>query len=102
MRRLLVLILVASLSAIGAQVTISVSATGYITDTMCGAKGANAQHVDCAKRSVASGNGSAALTTGAKYALYDEATKKLYILQGSGVGDQGSGTEGTNIGQYLG
>lgn len=47
--------------------------TGWITDTLCAAKGANAQHVECAKRSVASGK--------AKYALYDERTKRLYILE---------------------
>lgn len=75
--RLLVLMLVGSIGVLAAQVTNSVSATGYITDTMCGQKGANAQHTDCAKRSVASGK--------AKYAIYDEATKKLYILQGSGI-----------------
>jgi hypothetical protein len=70
--KLLVVILVGSLSVLAAQVTNSVSATGYITDTLCGQKGANAQHIDCAKRSVASGK--------AKYAIYDEATKRLYIL----------------------
>lgn len=85
--RLLILILVGSLGALAAQVTNSVSATGYITDTLCGAKGANAQHIDCAKRTVASGK--------AKYAIYDEATKKLYILQGSGA-------SGASIEQYLG
>ncbi|MCL4522879.1 MAG: hypothetical protein M1453_13800 [Acidobacteria bacterium] len=47
--RLLALILVGSLSVLAAQVTSSVSATGYITDTLCGAKGANVQSVwaDC-------------------------------------------------------
>ena len=89
--RLFVLIIVSSLGALAAQVTNSVSATGFITDTLCGAKGANALHIDHAKRSVASGK--------AKYALYDEATKKLYILDGSAsltTGPQGS------IEQYLG
>ena len=56
-----------------AQVTGQVSCTGWITDTLCGSKGANAQHVECAKRTVASGK--------AKFALYDEARKKLYILE---------------------
>ena len=36
------------------QVVGSVSATGWMTDTICGAKGANALHIDCAKRKVAS------------------------------------------------
>ncbi len=51
----------------------SINATGWVSDTLCGVKGANAQHVECAKRTVASGK--------AKYALYDEARKKLYILE---------------------
>ena len=50
----------------------SVTVTGFLTDTRCGAKGANALHVDCARRNVASGK--------AKYALYDQRTKKLYVL----------------------
>ena len=50
-----------------------VVATGWVTDTRCGAKGANALHVDCAKRNVASGKG--------KYALYDKQTRKLYVLE---------------------
>ena len=68
--------------ALHAQVN-QVSATGWITDTMCGKRGANALHIDHAKRAVASGK--------AQYALYDEATKKLYILdsgQGAGGGGQ--------------
>jgi hypothetical protein len=39
---------------------------------MCGAKGANADHADCAKTCVKE--------HGAKFALYDESTKKVYIL----------------------
>ncbi|MGH9793547.1 MAG: hypothetical protein ACRD5G_02130 [Candidatus Acidiferrales bacterium] len=49
------------------------SLTGFVTDTSCGHKGANAQHAEHARRTVASGV--------AQYALYDEATKRLYILE---------------------
>ncbi len=51
----------------------SINATGWVSDTLCGAKGVNALHLQCARRNVASGK--------AKYALYDEARKKLYILE---------------------
>jgi hypothetical protein len=52
--------------------TSKASVTGFITDTLSGKRGANALHVDAAKRAVASGM--------AQYALYDEKTHKLYIL----------------------
>ena len=46
--------------------------TGWVTDTMCGAKGATAKHADCAKKCVDGGHG--------KYALYNPADKKVYTL----------------------
>jgi hypothetical protein len=46
--------------------------TGWITDTHCGAKGDNAKHADCAKKCVEGHN--------AKYALYNPADKKVYVL----------------------
>ncbi len=46
--------------------------TGWITDTHCGAKGDNAAHAGCAKKCVDGGMG--------KYALYDPADKKVYVL----------------------
>ena len=52
--------------------TKSKSWSGYVTDTMCGAKGASAAHADCAKTCVKE--------HGAKFALYDESTKKVYVL----------------------
>jgi hypothetical protein len=58
-----------------AQNPASVTATGYITDTLCGKRGANHLHADHARRSVASGK--------AQYALYDEKTKQLYLLGGA-------------------
>ena len=45
---------------------------GWITDSECGAKGANDKHADCAKKCVE--------TKGAKYVLYDPASKKTYNL----------------------
>ncbi len=62
-------------SSIAAQMPVSVTATGYLTDTMCGAKGATSKHIDCPKRQVASGK--------AQYAIYDEASRRLYILDTS-------------------
>ncbi len=56
-----------------AQQPANTLAVGWITDTLCARKGANAQHVECAKRNVTSGK--------AKYALYDERAKKLHILE---------------------
>ena len=46
--------------------------TGWVTDSMCGAKGASAKHADCAKKCVDGGHG--------KYALYNPADKKVYSL----------------------
>jgi hypothetical protein len=46
--------------------------TGWVTDTMCGAKGATAKHADCANDCVKA--------HGAKYALYNPADKKVYTL----------------------
>jgi hypothetical protein len=46
--------------------------SGFVTDTLCGAKGANADHAACATKCVKE--------RGAKYALYDATDKKVYIL----------------------
>lgn len=45
---------------------------GWITDSECGAKGDNANHAACAKKCVDE--------KGAKYALYNLADKKVYII----------------------
>jgi hypothetical protein len=47
--------------------------TGFVTDTLSGKHGATALHGDVTKRNVASGL--------AKYAIYDEKTRKLYIIE---------------------
>ena len=46
--------------------------TGWVTDSMCQAKGDNAKHADCATKCVKE--------HGAKYALYDPTDKKVYVL----------------------
>jgi Protein of unknown function (DUF5818) len=46
--------------------------SGWVTDTSCEAKGANAQHAACATKCVKE--------QGAKYALYNAADKKVYVL----------------------
>jgi len=48
------------------------SFSGWITDSECGAKGANDKHADCAKKCVE--------TKGAKYVLYDPSDQKIYQL----------------------
>jgi hypothetical protein len=57
--------------------------SGWITDTICGAKGANAGHAACAEKCVKE--------HGAKYALYNPADKKVYVLdpQEKAVGHAG-------------
>lgn len=46
--------------------------TGWVTDTQCGAKGDNVAHAACAKKCVEE--------KGAKYALYNQVDKKVYVL----------------------
>jgi ATP/ADP translocase len=46
--------------------------SGVVTNNMCGAKDASAAKAECTTKCVKS--------HGAKYALYDEADKKVYIL----------------------
>ena len=55
-----------------AQSTGEVTVTGFVTDTWCGRKGASEKHAEHARTAVASGK--------AQYAVYDEATRKLYLL----------------------
>lgn len=50
----------------------SVTWSGWITDSSCGAKGANAGHATCATKCVRN--------MGAKYAFYNNEDKKTYIL----------------------
>ena len=73
-------VLIASLAA---AATPDGSWTGWITDTQCGAKGANSKHADCAKKCVEG--------QGAKYALFNPADKKVYTLdpQDKAVGHAG-------------
>jgi len=75
MRILATVIVVILASSIAAQTPSSITAAGYLTDTMCGAKGATSKHIDCPKRQFASGK--------AQYAIYDEASRRLYILDTS-------------------
>jgi hypothetical protein len=45
--------------------------TGIVTDKMCAVKGANLTDADCAKKCV---------SMGSSWALYESATKKVYVL----------------------
>ena len=46
--------------------------TGYISDSQCGAKGANEKHADCAAKCVKE--------HGAKYVFVNDADKKVYAI----------------------
>jgi hypothetical protein len=76
MKRLLIcslaLVLVAGFSLASAKDNKDGSWTGWVTDSMCGAKGGSAKHADCANKCVKE--------HGAKYALYNPADKKVYVL----------------------
>lgn len=49
------------------------SMTGWVTETHCGAKGAKAEHADCAVKCV---------KEGAKWALYNPEDKSVFVLSG--------------------
>jgi hypothetical protein len=66
------------LVAVSRAQSAQMSVTGFVTDTLSGRRGANPLHADASKRNVAAGM--------AVYAVYDEATKKLYVLQPQATG----------------
>lgn len=78
--RIVLAVVVVAIAATGQD---SETISGYVTDTLCGKKGANARHVGCAKRSVAAGT--------AQYALYDEETRRLYVLEPQSTAAQYAG-----------
>jgi hypothetical protein len=53
--------------------------SGWVTDTACAEKGASASHADCAVKCVKE--------KGAKWALYDPATKSVVVLEGDAAKD---------------
>jgi hypothetical protein len=61
--------------------------TGVITNDMCGAKDASAAKSECTTKCVKS--------HGAKYALYDDADKKVYILEPQDKADGHAGHQVT-------
>ena len=71
--RVLLAALVVSLASFAfAGDTMEGSWTGVVTDTGCGAKGANADHAKCAAKCVKE--------HGAKYALYTPSDKQVWVL----------------------
>ena len=88
MQILAMLIVLVLASFLAAQTPTSVTATGFLTDTMCGAKGTTSKHIDCAKSKVASGK--------AQYAIHDEASRRLYIL------DTSNAVSRAQVESYLG
>src|SRR5271169_82055 len=64
--------LVLALFAAGLLYAATGTWTGYISDSMCGAKGANEKHADCAAKCVKE--------HGAKYVFVNDADKKVYAI----------------------
>jgi hypothetical protein len=58
--------------------------TGWITDSNCGAKGANAEHAACAKK---------CMGKGAKLVFYNNADQKLYDLDNQKLAEENIGHE---------
>jgi hypothetical protein len=84
---LLAVLLVAGVSLAGEKSKeASDSWTGWITDTMCGAKGEKAAHADCATKCVKE--------MGAKWALYNSSDGKLYVLEPQ---DKAAGHAGQHV-----
>ena len=78
--------------AMGVQAqTAETTVTGYVTDTYCGRRGASEKHAEHARRTIDSGV--------AQYALYDEASKRLYVLE---MGHPSTGSGQAAIEQYAG
>ncbi len=65
-----------------------------MTDTICGAKGANASHAACAKQCVSQ--------KGAKFALYNTADKKVYVLDPQDKAESYAGQQVTIKGSVNG
>jgi Protein of unknown function (DUF5818) len=75
-----------SLTVAGQDMGKSGTWSGVITDDMCGAKDASPAKAECTKTCVKD--------HGAKYALYDPADKKVYILDPQ---DKAAGHEGHTV-----
>ena len=58
--------------------------TGWITDDHCGAKGAKAEHADCAKK---------CLDQGGKLVFFNSADQKLYSLDNQKLAEEHLGHE---------
>src|SRR5215470_9663179 len=63
-----------SLCAAGLMLGADGSWTGYISDSHCGAKGANDKHTECATKCVKE--------KGAKYVFVNDADHKVYTIDG--------------------
>lgn len=98
-RRLLLsaaaLLLVAGIAFTGQkEATKSGTWSGTVTDNMCGARGAKADHAACATKCVKE--------HGAKYALYNADDKKVYILDPQDKTAENAGQEVTIAGNLEG
>jgi hypothetical protein len=80
------LVFAASLTLAGQEMGKKGTWSGVITNDMCGAKDASADKAQCTRTCVKE--------HGAKYALYNPADKKVYILDPQ---DKAAGHEGHNV-----
>ena len=85
-RALLAALIVSFASFAYAGDAVEGSWTGFVTDTGCGAKGAKADHAACAAKCVKGG---------AKYALYTEADKQVWVLSNQEEAGKMAGKEVT-------
>jgi hypothetical protein len=82
MKKILVVLALAALLA--PALAAADSWTGWITDDHCGAKGAKAEHVSCAKK---------CLEQGGKLVFYNNADQKLYNLDNQKLAEEHLGHE---------
>jgi hypothetical protein len=90
-RVMLALLVVGLASFAYAADAVEGSWTGFVTDTACGAKGANADHAACAAKCVKD--------KGAKYALYTPTDKQVWVLSNQEEAAKMAGKEVTVTGK---
>jgi len=87
------LALVLALAPLASLSADSGSWNGWITDDACGAKGAKAEHADCAKK---------CLAKGASLVFYNSGDQKIYKLDKQDVAKENIGHEVTVKGDLTG
>jgi hypothetical protein len=94
MKRFLAVIALVAAASFAFAAAEAGSWTGWVTDSKCGEKGANAGHASCAIKCVKE--------RGASWALWDPAAKKLYILENASDAEKMAAQEVTVHGALEG